>query len=106
MNRARSNTFQNTLFDGMQEPDMENVTEEVEEVDEVVEPINEEQTIKDTIFLSFQAVVVGEFGVSPTVFLSELGGCTQEQVSQAVSVTERAKKEGKVKNRSGFFIEA
>ena len=106
LNRARSNPFQNTLFDGMQEHDMENVTEEVEEVDEVVEPINEEQTIKDAIFLSFQAVVVGDFGVSPTVFLSELGGCTEEQVSQAVRVTERAKKEGKVKNLSGFFIEA
>ena len=106
LSKARSNPFQNTLFDGLPEPDMENVVEEVQEVEEVVEPAHEEQTAKDAIFLSFQAVVVGEFGVSPTVFLTELEGCTQEQVSQAVRVTERAKKEGKVKSLSGFFIEA
>ena len=104
LSKARSNPFKNTLFDAVIEPDEEGVREEVEvDQEEMMEP---EQTEKDKLFLEFQPVVVGEFGVSPTVFLAELEQCTQEQISQAVRVTERAKKEGKVKNLSGFFIEA
>ena len=61
---------------------------------------------KDQLFLQFQSVVVGEFGVSPTVFLSELEGCTEGRLEQAIRVTRRAGQEGKLKNPSGFFIEA
>ncbi len=61
---------------------------------------------KDQLFLQFQGVVVGEFGVSPTVFLTELEGCTEGRLEQAIRVTRRATQEGKLKNPSGFFIEA
>ena len=61
---------------------------------------------KDRFFLQFQAVVVGEFGVSPTVFLNELANCTQERIEQAVRVTRRGVLDGKLKNVSGFFVEA
>ena len=61
---------------------------------------------KDQLFLQFQSVVVGEFGVSPTVFLSELEHCTEGRLEQAIRVTRRAGQEGKLKNPSGFFIEA
>lgn len=61
---------------------------------------------KDQLFLQFQDVVVGELGVSPTVFLTELDGCTEGRLEQAVRVTRRAAQEGKLKNPSGFFIEA
>jgi hypothetical protein len=65
-----------------------------------------QQSEKDKMFLQFQNVVVGEFGVSPTVFLNELNSYTEGQISKAIRVTNRAKQEGKVKNLSGFFIEA
>ena len=104
LNKARGNPLKGTLFDGLPEAEMEGVGEEFqEETEEVGSP---EQSEKDKLFLAFQSVVVGDFGVSPTVFLSELEHCTEEQLSQAVRVTERAKKEGKVKNLSGFFVEA
>lgn len=69
-----------------------------------VEPVDNGQ--KDRLFIQFQNVVVGEFGVSPTVFLSELDNCTENRLSQAVRVTRRGVQEGKLKNVSGFFIEA
>ncbi len=65
-----------------------------------------QQSEKDKLFLQFQNVVVGEFGVSPTVFLNELNHYTEGQLSKAIRVTMRAKQEGKVKSLSGFFIEA
>ena len=102
LNKARGNPFQNTLFDGLAEPDFEDdQTQEEQE-----ETPTQEQAEKDKLFLAFQSVVVGEFGVSPSVFLAELQERTEEQINQAVRVTQRVQKGGKVKNLSGFFIEA
>jgi plasmid replication initiation protein len=105
LHRARSNPFKNTLFDGVAdaEPDTES--------EEVAEPAENRATLapqseQDKIFLELQDEVVGDFGVSPSVFLAELAGHNIEQVRQAVRVTARAKKEGRIKNLSGFFIEA
>lgn len=81
---------------------LKNATIDAETVD--VEPIDNGE--KDRLFLKFQSIVVGEFGVSPTVFLSELDGCTENRIEQAVRVTRRSAQEGKLKNVSGFFIEA
>lgn len=65
------------------------------------------QAEKDRLFLLFQATVVSEFGVSPSVFLQALDkGVGEEQIRKAVRVTERAQKDGRLKNPSGFFIEA
>ena len=105
LSRARGNPFKNTLFDGIPVADDEEVEAEI--MDDYEQASTEpEQTEKDKLFLAFQPVVVGEFGVSPTVFLAELEHYTEEQISQAIRVTARAKKEGKVKNLSGFFMEA
>jgi plasmid replication initiation protein len=60
----------------------------------------------DFLFSMFQTVVVGEFGVTPTAFLDLLEGKTQEQVEQAIRVTNRAKKEREIKNTAGFFVQA
>lgn len=100
LNKARGNPFQNTLFD-LPEQEQE---DHQEQPNGAAAPV--EQTEKDKLFLAFQPVVVGEFGVSPSVFLAELEHSNEEQISQAVRVTQRAKKEGKIKNLSGFFIEA
>lgn len=101
LNKARGNPFQNTLFD-LVEPEAEDDAQgEPEEAAAPAEP-----TEKDKLFLAFQPIVVGEFGVSPSVFLAELEHAQEEQISQAIRVTQRAKKEGKINNLSGFFIEA
>lgn len=72
------------------------------------------QDLKDRQFLLFQQKVVHGFGVSPTVFLQELDklfsknepSVVEEILKQSVRVTERAAKEGRLKNPSGFFVEA
>lgn len=60
----------------------------------------------DALFMQYQSRVVGVYGVAPTVFISELDGKTQEQVEQAIIVTETASKQGNLTNVAGFFIEA
>ncbi len=75
---------------------------------------NVAQELKDRLFLLFQPKVVNGFGVSPTVFMQELDKLfarydektVEELLKQSVRVTERAAKEGRLKNPSGFFIEA
>ncbi|MFN4254075.1 MAG: replication initiation protein [Saprospiraceae bacterium] len=64
------------------------------------------QEEKDRLFLGFQQQVVAGFGVSPSVFLQELDRVGEEQIKKAIRVTERAQKDGRLKNPSGFFIEA
>ncbi len=82
---------------------IQTATKDLKSVQKVATP---EHGQKDQLFLQFQSIVVGEFGVSPTVFLSELEGCTEGGLEQAIRVTRRAAQEGKLKNPSGFFIEA
>lgn len=65
-----------------------------------------DQERKDALFLQFQPTVVQEFGVSPTVFLNELDRVGEAEIARAIRVTQRARKDGKVKNLPGFFIEA
>ncbi len=60
----------------------------------------------DAIFVKFQSRVVGDFGVTPTIFLVALQGKNEEQVTQAINVTEDARKRGDLNNIAGFFIEA
>jgi hypothetical protein len=94
-----------TLFEYIEE------TDEVEFVDAVIveEPILEIEPIQseqDRLFMQFQQVVVGELGVSPTVFMAELSNYGEETIQQAIRVTQRAVKEGKAKNSAAFFMEA
>lgn len=80
-------------------------------VAEILEPINstidvrEPQNNKDELFLLFQPIVVGSFGVSPTVLFELVSKYDKEAIEKAIRVTERKEKD-KVKNLSGFFVEA
>jgi hypothetical protein len=60
----------------------------------------------DALFLQYQAKVVTEFGVSPTVFLGVLAGKTAIDIEKAIRITEGGRADGKVKNVAGFFVEA
>ncbi|MDZ7876161.1 MAG: replication initiation protein [Saprospiraceae bacterium] len=65
-----------------------------------------ESSYADKLFLQFQQVVVGEFGVSPTAFLTQIMGHTEGEIERAIRVTRRTIAEKNVKNTAGFFIEA
>jgi plasmid replication initiation protein len=98
-----SRVVQSNLF-SFENIDMMEVMEPLIEIISVELP--EPQQTKDELFLLFQATVVGEFGVSPSVFFTELEKYSKEAIEKAIRITERMKKEGKAKNVSGFFIEA
>jgi plasmid replication initiation protein len=62
---------------------------------------------KDLLFNKYQQEVVQQLGVTATSFLEMLDGCTEEQVSQAIRVTRRAKTNNQIKTSvPGFFINA
>ena len=59
------------------------------------------------LFEKYKPVVVEKFGVSPQTFAELLDGKTEEAVSRAVRVTQRAKVNGQIgRNVAGFFVEA
>jgi hypothetical protein len=65
------------------------------------------ETEKDRLFNLFHADVVQKFGVTPSVFLDLLEGCNEQQVSQAIRVTRRAKSLNQIKSSiAGFFVQA
>lgn len=61
------------------------------------------------LFDQYQAVVVGQFGVTPNVFARELdyGYYDEQAIEQAIRVTKRAKNRREIKrNVAGFFLKA
>lgn len=76
----------------------EDIFDEIIEVEDVVDI--------DRLFLDYQQRVVGNFGVTPSIFLQALDGKTADDIEKAIRVTEKAQKDGNVKNLAGFFIEA
>jgi plasmid replication initiation protein len=82
------------------------IVEEEIETYETLETQTQTQAESDRLFRLFQEVVVGDFGVSPTVFITALGTHNEEQINQAIRVTLGAIKEGKAKNSAAFFVDA
>lgn len=64
------------------------------------------QDAADKLYLELEPKAVRQFGVSPRAFMELLDQNDEDSIRQAVRVTERALKEGKVKNIAGFFVEA
>ncbi len=60
----------------------------------------------DQLYLELEAQVVRIFGVSPRTFMEVIDNHREDIIRQSVRVTDRAIKDGKVKNAAGFFIEA
>ncbi len=62
---------------------------------------------KDRIFELFHNDVVKRFGVTPSSFLRLLDDYNEEQIAQAVRVTNRAKYNQQIKsNTAGYFVQA
>jgi plasmid replication initiation protein len=65
------------------------------------------QTEADKVFGLYYTKVVENLGVTPMVFADLVKQYTEEQISQAMRVTQRAKLNGTIKtNASGFFVQA
>jgi plasmid replication initiation protein len=65
------------------------------------------QPVNDTRFSAFYPKVVEALGVTPTVFIELIKNYSDEQFTQAIRVTNRAKMDGLIKtNPSGFFVQA
>ena len=64
------------------------------------------QDAADKLYLELEPKAVRQFGVSPRAFMELVDQNDEDSIRQAVRVTERALKEGKVKNIAGFFVEA
>jgi plasmid replication initiation protein len=60
----------------------------------------------DRLFMEFEHRVVKLWGVSPVAFASLLRDTQEEQLRQAVAVTERAVRAHRANNPAGFFIDA
>lgn len=73
------------------------------EIPSTVEEVAE--TKKDKLFNTFHKDVVKRFGVTPSVFLKLLDKYSEEEVAQAIRVTNRANYQQQIKtNIAGFFI--
>ena len=67
----------------------------------------EPKSAKDLIFIQYQEVVVKDFGVTPTVFLSLLENVAAAEIEQAIRVTRRMRANQEIKkNVAGFFVKA
>lgn len=95
------------LFDSVElaheTPIVHTVTEPIE-VFSISETL--EQSEQDRMFFEHQDKIVHGFGVSPTVFIAELSRHNEDELLQAIRVTEVAIREGKAKNKAAFFVEA
>ena len=61
----------------------------------------------DSRIKNFYPKIVESLGVTPSVFFDLLKSFSDEQIEQAIRVTNRAKVEGQIKaNPSGFFVQA
>ena len=73
----------------------------------VIELVEYPQTDADRLFALFYERVVENLGVTPMVFADLVKNYTEEQMSQAIRVTSRAKMNNLIKtNVSGYFVQA
>lgn len=89
--RERSKYHQMSLFD----------SESINDSGKVPEI---ESTPEDSLYTEYQKIVVKQFGVTPSIFITELKGKTKEQVDKAIRVTKAAMRQNAIKNVGGFFI--
>lgn len=80
-----------------------------EKKEETVKPevVEFPQTEADRLFGLYYTKIVENLGVTPMVFADLVKQYTDDQIGQAVRVTQRAKMNGTIKtNPSGFFVQA
>lgn len=96
LSNIRGNPFQSTLFNSLPE-----VVEEV-----VTDVESTENTLQEKLMVELSPVVVTKFGVNFKMFMNLVEKHAEEEIRQAVQVTEKAIQAGKVENPAGFFVGA
>ncbi len=126
--KTRGNSFQDTLFSRLPEPEIIKISEEItaqipvfdalkaakdkkktaiDSVEEAVTFVDiTESNAQDTLVMELSPIVVTQFGVSLKVFIGLVESHTEGVIRQAIQVTEKALKAGKVENSAGFFVQA
>ncbi len=128
MAKIRGVPFQDTLFSSLPEPEIIKISEEITAKIPVFDAQKsakdkkktaidnlEEATIfeditgsdaQDSLIMALSPIVVTQFGVSLKVFMGLVEAHTEGAIRQAIQVTEKALKAGKVENSAGFFVQA
>lgn len=128
MAKVRGVPFQDTLFSGLPEPEIIKISEEItaqipvfdakktakDKKKSAIENLEEatifedvtESKAQDSLIMELSPVVVTRFGVSLKVFMGLVEAHTEGGIRQAIQVTEKALKAGKVENSAGFFVQA
>jgi plasmid replication initiation protein len=78
--------------------------EEIETAD--TEGVGEEVDQKERLVVQLSNTVVIKFGVSLKMFMALVEKHSEEDIKQAVFITEKTLQAGKVSNPAGFFVEA
>jgi plasmid replication initiation protein len=105
LSKIRGNPFQSTVFNNLQEPD------KVKEIIEVsvtnIEPTEPtENTAQEKLIVELLPVVVTKFGVSFKMFTNLVENHSEEDIRQALMLTEKMIQVGKIENIAGFFVGA
>ncbi len=62
--------------------------------------------VQEKLLTELFPIVVGQFGVGLKVFSNLVASHTEGDILEAVKVTEKARKTGKIENLAGFFVKA
>ena len=128
MAKIRGVPLQDTLFDSLPEPDIIKISEKItaqipvfyakkdikDKKKAAIDSLEEatifedvtENAAHDSLIMALSPVVVTQFGVSLKVFMGLAEAHTEGVIRQAIQVTEKALKAGKVENSAGFFVQA
>jgi plasmid replication initiation protein len=128
MAKIRGVPLQDTLFNSLPEPEIIKINEEItvqipvfDALKDVkdkkkmpIEPLEEatifedvtESNARDSLIMELSPIVVKQFGVSLKVFMGLVEAHTEGGIRQAIQVTEKALKAGKIDNSAGFFVQA
>ena len=105
LSKIRGNPFQSTVFNNLQSPDKVKEIIEVSVTD--VEPIETtENTAQEKLIVELLPIVVTKFGVSFKMFTNLVENHSEEDIRQALMLTEKMIQAGKIENIAGFFVGA
>jgi plasmid replication initiation protein len=88
------------------EGNTEEVVEKKEKITEVIEVFPSAESAQEKLIMELSPLVVTQFGVSLKVFMGLVELYTEGVIRQAVELTHKTIKAGKVENTAGFFVEA
>ncbi len=122
LSKIRGNPFQTTLFNSLQEPNLDPIDEQIIANEGLKSSVKEkkkeraeaavldtettENTAQEKLIVELLPIVVTKLGVNFKTFTTLVEHYTEGDIRQALAVTEQAMAAGKVDNTAGFFVGA